>query len=410
MKTKKMKNTKKEKAKLWVVVFGMLLFGVFFSNLVSAANIGISPAKISFKDVLRGGYSEKFVTITIDSDEPVSVTIQKRGEIEDWLSFEETEFEVSKSNPYRMKIMAEPPIDMPNGIYQGFIRVRISGEGEAIEGQATGIVNAALDLNVEIEVTDIESKACSATKFRVESVEIGDPIIFSALIYNEGNIRLKPNLRVEIWDENQIEIIKQEDFVGKEIFPTTSEEIVFEVDSSGMDLGQYWVDFYALDCYNSQTLTFDILEVGALKASGILTSIISVPWVEKGDTTMIQAFFENNGEKSVRAQFKGEITLNGNIIQILESQNSLVNIEDTKEFDFYFTPQKVGKYIVSGRVFYDGKRTFEKNAIINVRDTGFRWNNLIRPLVYVLLILGISYLLYKINQEKKSFKKHRRKK
>jgi len=308
--------------------------------------------------------------------------------------------------------MAEPPGDTPNGIYQGFVRAKISTKGNLIEGQATGIVNAALDLNVEVEVTDVESKGCSANNLRVESTEIGDPIIFGARVYNQGNIKLKPNLRVEIWDENQIEIVRQETFVGPEISPTTSEEIVFEVESSGLDLGQYWVDFYAVDCYNSQTLTFDVLEVGALKASGVLTTIITEPWVEIGDTTSMQALFGNTGEKSIRAQFKGYITLDGKIVQILESPVSLVGIDENKDFNFYFTPQKIGKYIITGRVFYDGKRTFEKNGIINVIDSGFKLSKITKPLIYILLIIGIGFLLYKINQEKKSIggKKPRRKK
>ncbi len=374
---------------------------IIFSNFVLGANIGISPAKVIYEDVLRGGYSEKNVVITVDSDEPVYVEIQKRGEIEEWLSFQETEFEVSKENPYYMKIMVNPPEDIPNGIYQGFVRAKISGKGKIIQGQATGIVNAALDLNVQVEVTDVESMSCTARRFKVESVEKGDPIIFRADIFNQGNIRLKPNFRVEIWDENQLEIVKQENFIGKEIIPTTSQEIIFEVDSSDLKIGQYWVDFYAIDCYNQETLTFDVLEIGALKASGILTQIITPPWVEKEDTTKIEVYFENNGEKSVRAQFKGEITENGKTIQLLESQNSLVSIDETKKFDFYFTPQKVGKYIVTGRVFYDGKRTFEKSAIINVKDSEFSLSRIIKPIIYLVLILGIAYLLYEINQEKK---------
>ncbi len=43
------------------------------------------------------------------------------------------------------------------------------------------------------------------------------------------------------------------------------------------------------------------------------------------------------------------------IIQILESENSLVDMGESNTFKFYFTPKIQGKYIVSGRVFYDEK-------------------------------------------------------
>ena len=35
-----------------------------------------------------------------------------------------------------------------------------------------------------------------------------------------------------------------------------------------------------------------------------------------------------------------------------------VPIGETNDFEFYFTPQEPGKYVVSGRVYYDGKKTF----------------------------------------------------
>jgi len=392
---------KKEIIKTLIMILGIFLFG----NLISAANIGISPAKVNFENVLRGGYAEKIVTVTIDTTEPTNVNMSVRGEIAEWLSFEEMEFEVSKDNPYNIKIIVNPPEDMPNGKYTGFLRVMMKGQGSMVEGHATGIVNAALDLAINVEVTDIEYLACRSDNFQVESVEKGDPILFRTNIVNDGNIRFRPTIKVDIWDEDQLQIIKTQEISGKEITPTTREEILVSVDSNDLDLGQYWVDVYTLECYSSNTLTFDILEIGALKANLVLTNIVAEPWVEKDDTTFMEVFFQNIGEKSVRGQFKGEITSGGKIIQILESEESLVGIGENGEFGFYFTPRETGKYIVSGRIFYDGKRTFEKGTVINVIESGFKLKKLFKPFMYLVLILAIAYLLYKIQKEKKSHNK-----
>ena len=401
MKYRMKKERRIKTAKAGIFIFGILLF----INLISAANIGISPAKISYEDVLRGGHAERIVTVRIDTDEPTNVKIQKRGEIENWTKIEETEFQVSRNNPYNINIVIEPPEDTPNGVYTGFLRVMIEGQGNSKEGYATGIINAALDLAISVEVTDVEYLSCRANNFQVESVEKGDPILIRTKISNDGNIWFKPTIKVDIWDQDQIQIVKQEEISGKEITPTTKEEILVSVDSSDLDLGQYWIDVYAIECYNSQTLTFDVLEIGALKAQLVLTDIVTEPWVEKDDTTFIKVFFNNQGEKSVRAQFRGEITLGGKIIQILESENSLVGIGENGDFGFYFTPRETGKYIVTGRIFYDGKRTFEKSAIINVIESGFKLKKLVKPGIYLVLIVGIAYLLYKIQKEKKSYKK-----
>src|SRR4030042_836282 len=110
----------------------LFLFVIFiaFLSFVSSANMGVSPASTYFNNVLRGGYAEKIVTITIDSAEPTKVSLAPRGDIAEWLSFKETEFEVSKDKPYYLKIIMQPPIDIPNGNYSGFLRITTSSKGK----------------------------------------------------------------------------------------------------------------------------------------------------------------------------------------------------------------------------------------------------------------------------------------
>jgi hypothetical protein len=380
------------------------ILSIFLISFISSASIGISPAKSYFKGVLRGGHSEKIVTITIDSNNPTKVSLTPRGDIAGWLVFNETEFEVSKNNPYYLKIIAEPPADIPNGNYSGFLRVTTSGSGKTIEGQATGIINTALDLYIEVEITDVEVSSCKASNFKVESAEKGDDVLFNVNVYNDGNIRLSPAIKIDIWDQNKIAIVKQIEFSDETIIPTTEKTLNIKMDSSDLDIGQYWAEVSSIDCYSSETLTFDILEKGALKAQGTLSRITTIPWVNIDDTTVIEALFENNGEKNVNARFKGEITLGNQIVQILESEDSLVDIGNSQDFKFYFTPRKEGKYIVNGMVFYDGKRTFEKSAIINVKRNNLSLNSLKIPAIYLMLIVAISFLAYKIRQEKKKHK------
>lgn len=391
----------KNKNKLIFSIFFIVGTLISFISFASSANIGISPASTYFNEVLRGGYAEKTVTITIDSIEPTKVSLSPRGDIAEWLSFEETEFEVSKNDPYYLKVIMQPPADIPNGNYSGFLRIITSSGGEAVEGQATGIVNAALDLYIEVSITDVEIISCRAWNFNVQSAEKGDEVIFNLNVYNEGNVRLYPTIKIDIWNQEKTEIVKQLEFTDTMIIPTTEGELNIEVDSSDLEIGQYWAEMTSVECYSSETLTFDVLEEGALKALGILSKIISASWVEIDDTTVIEALFENAGEKNVNARFKGEVSLGGNVIQILESEISNVGIGESNTFKFYFTPREEGKYIVTGMVFYDGKRTFEKSTVINVEKNNFGWDELKMILIYFVLIVMISYLAYKIKQEKK---------
>ncbi|HNZ52111.1 MAG: hypothetical protein BWY36_00037 [Candidatus Diapherotrites archaeon ADurb.Bin253] len=368
---------------------------------VSSANIGVSPANVYFKDVLRGGYAERIVTITVDSEEPTKISLEPRGEIVDWVSFEEKEFEVSRNKPYYLKIILQPPVDIPNGNYTGFLRVTTSSKNKGVEGQATGVINAALDLYLEVKITDVEFSSCRAWDFQVESVEKGDDILFKVKVLNEGNVRLYPTIKIDMWDQERTELVKQVEFSEDMIIPTTEKELNIKVESSDMNLGQYWAEITSIECYAAQTLTFDILEEGALKAQGNLLRISSPTWIKVDDTTIIEALFENTGEKNVNARFKGEITLGSRVIQILESELSSVSIGEIETFKFYFTPRKEGKYIVTGMVFYDGKRTFEKSTVINVEKKGFDIGVIRTILIYLILLIVIAYLAYKIKKEKR---------
>jgi hypothetical protein len=391
----KNKNVSMVRGIILVVTF------IFVISFVSSASIGISPASTYFNGVLRGGYAEKIVTITIDSDTPTKVSLASRGDIAGWLTFDAKEFNVSRNKPYYLKIIVQPPIDIPNGNYSGFLRVTTSGKGNVVVGQATGIVNAALDLYIEVDVTDVQYSSCRASGFNVQSAEKGDDVLFKLNVYNEGNIRLSPTIKIDVWNQERTKIVKQMEFSDEMIIPTTEKELTIKMDTSDLDIGQYWAEVTSVECYASETLTFDVLEVGALKAQGTLLSVTSPPWIKVGDTTLIEALFENNGEKTVSARFTGQITLGSKIVQLLESESSSVDIGKLQTFKFYFTPKKEGKYIVNGIVLYDGKRTFEKSTVINVERKGFSFNQLKMPLIYFILILAISFLAYKIKQEKK---------
>ena len=338
-------KTKKIKSKLIKGIF--LLFVILFLNLVSSAHIGISPSNVVFKEVLREGYAERNITITSNSETPIKVNIEPRGEISEWMEFSETQFQVSRQKPYQLRVSVTPPFDVPNANYTGFIRATTDGSGTVQENQAVSFVKAALDLTVLVEITDIEYFSCNVKNYQIFSAEKGDDILIKLAISNTGNTRINPLISMEIWDQEQLNIIKKIDYSQTRIIPTTTETLFIKIPTNDMEIGQYWIDVSAIDCLDSRLLTFDVYEPGKLKANGILKSLFSKVWAEQGETLVINAIFENTGEKSVEAIFKGVITYQDKIIQLLESPKTLVEIQEDETFQFYFTPQKPGKYVVS---------------------------------------------------------------
>lgn len=376
---------------------------IILAQIISAANVGVSPANIEFKNVLRNGYAERPITVTIDSEIETEITIETYGNTSDWISFSSENKKVSKGNPLQIIVSVSPPADVPNGNYSGFLRIKSSRLGNAQEGHATGIVIPTLDVHITTQVTDQEILLCQATNFKISNAEEGDDVILTLDIENRGNIKINPKTTLDIWDQTSTNLLQQKEFYPSQISPTKKNQLTFKIPSNDLKLGQYWVDLSVPDCYSSSTLTFDILEEGALYASGVLQKIIIDPWADIGDIVGIQALFQNTGEKALEAKFVGRITYENKIVQLIESDEPLfVPIEEQENFQFYFNPQKAGKYIISGRVFYDSKRTYEQSAVLNVRQ-GSSLSPILKTISYAILIIFISILLHKIRKERKSY-------
>ena len=384
-----------------IAIIGITL--LLFLKIVSAINVGISPATMKFENVMRNGYSEKTMVVSVDTTKEVKIELQPRGEISEWINYSSEKLTVSKEKPLSLLISVTPPPDTPNGNYTGFLRVMTSELGEGIEGHAVSVIRTSLDLSITVGVTDLEITECTAYEFKVESVEKGDDLVFRTQIHNRGNVRLKPKMLIDIWDRDQTEKLRSLEFSEKEILPTTKENFEARVSSKDLETGQYWADFFVLECYSKQTLTFDILEPGALKAEGILLNILNNKTSRVGDTVPIEVSFKNTGEKELEAYFKGTVTLENKIIDLLETDKINVPTNSIEYFSLFFTPQKEGRYIISGRVFYNNKKTFESSSILEAINPGFSFKRLFLPAAYITLIVLIGILYLKIRKERKSY-------
>ena len=401
--TQKTKRKKRFERKNYLAVALVSFFlAVFLSGFVSAVNVGVSPATLSFKNVLRGGYSQGSLVVSVDSQTKTNISVTTLGNISSWLNFTKN-FSVLRDEPRVLKVSATPPLDTPNGNYTGFLRIETSSLGTNLEGHAVGVVKSTLDVYVTVEVVDTQIIQCGASKYSVNSVEKGDNVIFNLNVANTGNVKLKPRVTIDIWNGDQTKIVKKVDTLGKEILPSLKKEISVEVPTTQLDISQYWAEVSAVDCLSSKLLTFDVLEPGSLKANGALLNILTNKTAKVGDTIPIESIFKNICEKQVSAEFKGQITRNGKIIQLLDSPVSDVEIGKIGLFHFYFTPKGSGTYLVSGRVYYSGKQTYELSTKIDVISNSFFIP--IIPYIYGVLMVVIVFLFLKILKEKGSYKK-----
>ncbi|MBR9705753.1 hypothetical protein GOV14_01840 [Candidatus Pacearchaeota archaeon] len=399
------KKARKWNVRFIVFIVGTLVLGI---NLVSSANIGVSPASITFLNVLRGGYSERNVVISVDSEKDIDVNIDTFGEISQWLNFSVTNFTLTTKTPYVLTISVTPPIDIPNGNYSGFVRIATSSFGEGIEGHAVSVLRSFLDLEVTVNIIDREIVSCRATEILARSAEKGDDVIFTLKFANEGNIRLSPIINVDVWDQDQLEIVKSKGYVEGELLPTKKTSLGLRFESKDLEIGQYWAEVLVPDCETFKTVTFDVLKEGTLTASGVLLAIINSAVANVSDNVQFLAKFKNNGAREINAQFIGKITLGDEVVQVIELPAQRVGLNEVSSFPFYFSPRKKGKYIVSGRVFYEGKKTFEKTSSLEV-FAGKGPLDVIKSififLSYGVLVLLILLVAYKIRKSKKTYSK-----
>jgi hypothetical protein len=235
-------------------LIGIMAFLICLQLAAAQTIVGVSPGTVNFVKVLRGGYAERVITISASTEKLLNVSISKRGDIRDWISFPSVNLTVTKDRPGRLLVTVKPPSDIPNGEYTGFITVQSTDlAGSGYEEHATGVVIPILEVVVNVEIVDNEIFQCSASEFAISSAEKGDDLILKTRYANLGNIRIRPKISAAIWDQDQLNVVKNLDLTGDEILPTREEEVTFRIPTKDLEIGQYWLEVGAPDCYLSLT-------------------------------------------------------------------------------------------------------------------------------------------------------------
>ncbi len=376
---------------------------VVFSYLAYALSIGVSPGRINFNDLLRSGYAERTVRITTNYPGELMAHFVVSGEIADWLRFEpnSTYFNLSLDRPYLLKVIIVPPNDTRSGSYSGKISIVTDRVG-AISGRAGGIVKAGVTLILNAIVTDTEVVECSAGGFDFKDIEIGYPLEISYVIKNEGNVRIKPKVSFDIWDQNQEKIVFSGDFTTPDVLPTIQKRFVKKIFNHNLGVGQYWATISVDECHGSSLLSFSVVEKGGIVDKGILEQVRSKVWAYVNEPIEIVATFKNMGPRTVSAKFKGSIKKGEKIVKVIETEDVDVASGEKIDLKSYFTPEEPGRYTVSGRVIYNRKLTFEKGSTINVNYPEEKENlRLALLFLYLLILITIVFLVRKILKARK---------
>lgn len=380
---------------------------IFIPSYSEAIGLGISPGVLSYKNVLKGGYSQQSLVVSSFMPQNLTVNFEMGGDIKDWIVIDEniTNMTLSTNTPRQLKVKIFPPIDTANGEYTGSIRIIT----DKIVDPETGIgssIKAAFLVRINVLVTGDQIVACSGGGLGISDVEINYPLVISTSVTNEGNVRMSPVVFVDIWDKYQKEIVYSGSVNLDSILPT-------EVSTSTKELladlpeDQYWAEIKVPDCQVSSTITFNVVEKGGISDKGELVRVENKPWALSDEIIPITAFFRNDGGRTVSAKFKGEILYNGKVVKVIDTDSLDAAPGEIVSLQSFFKPSDAGQYFVMGKVYFNNKLTGEKGSVINVnKGQTVSSNNSINYFWYILMfiILVIIILLILIKKKKQKHK------
>lgn len=342
---------------------------VLFIPFADAALLGVNKIDLEYNNVLRSGYAEDYVVVSTGAINNISIYIEAQGDIKDWISFEPKEqpFTMSANNPSVIKVIVQPPSDARVGDYEGLVLISTGPLGQQSGQMGTNVV-VAFELKVKVNITDTQILSCGAGGFDIRDIETGFPLEFYSSVSNGGNVRIKPSFQLKIYDQSQKNIVAILNYsYDKEILPTMTEQISAKFEHQ-FDVGQYWVDINSPACSGGSLMTFSVLEKGGISDLGEFVRLENNAWALTGDIVPINAQFRNRGARVVSAQFKGIVTLDGKITEVLSSDKLDVAPGEMVPLQTFFTPEEVGQYKITGRINYNKKITYEKSSMLNVEQ------------------------------------------
>lgn len=347
---------------------GLILL-ILFSSSAASFSLGISPSVSVFENVLRGGYAERSFVVSTSSPEPLEIGITIGGQVADWISVDERAFVLDPSSRKAVTVRVEPPEDVPNGVYPGYIIASAKPTVDATDVLGSVIITA-VEMQIKVQVTGDQIIKFAVPVASVKDTEEGQPIEFVVGIDNAGNTRMTPGIHIDIEDRTN-SVVKSFDYSQTEIKPTTYEEIFIKIPND-LEIGKYTAKISAKvgDEVVQKSLEFEVLERGSLRLKGELVTIrTDKVWAEVGDVVELTAVFKNTGQLVAPAVFKGKIYLGDNLVDVLEGDEIDVPVGETVELKSFYNPEQPGRYKVVGWVYYSKKVTKERFVILNIQQT-----------------------------------------
>ena len=361
--------------KIIMVIFIVLpLLSPLLSSPVTAIGLGIGPSELKITNALRGGEYERTITVFNPGKERANFTLGAEGEASDWISL------------YQLKAPDEPiesisipgkgnaailvkfniPEDAASGIYTATIYAETL-PGETTDTEVGAVTALRAPASVTIEVTGTQILTGVVGYITTRDTEVNYPLQIQVSFQNTGNVIAKPEIKTAITKNGTF--IESFIHADTEIKPDALDTISVVWDTTGKESGDYEANVTVSlggEVLSTQDLQFKLLPVGTLSRQGNLTDLSYDGKLSAGKTLKILATFRNTGEIDTKAMFIGEVYVDGDLIDTIESKELLVPVRETGTLTAYLKIEKDGSYVIKGHALYEGKTTETKEFSFDV--------------------------------------------
>ena len=380
-----------------------LAFMLLRAAPVSADGIGVYPAEVDFSDTLRGGEYFTSIGVINNGQDSRTFSLEASGEIASWLSFVDPTDRTKALDHVTTSPGADGHVDLrltvpesaENGSYTGEVRTLSVVEGGKLQGSGS-----TLNLGASIEV-----KAVVSGKQRIEGkflelaandIEVGYPLRVTSKVQNDGNVRVLPQVHVDI--STSAKVIGTIDTNDVAIPPNEYRDIESQWDSNLAGPGDYLitttVSFPGVQL-GQRTRQVRIVPRGSLTRQGSFESLTLANQVQPGSVARVVASFRNTGQVDALAVFSGEVYRDGKLVNSVTSLQRLVRRDEVQPLEALVELPVAGNYMIRGKVNFEGQDSDTRDLTFQV---GSSTNSNMMPIYGAggagLLLVGTVAAIY----------------
>ena len=390
----------------------LLAMCISFSILASAAfaGVGVSPIEITYNNVVRGGYAESYITVSNPGSEAQVVTIGVEGQSGKWSVAEPNNFTLEGHGYKIVRMLIQPPTDVPNGVYESTIYVNsVDVQTAAAISQGIGVaVTSGVGIMQYVNIVGTETRNYIVEGISIPSTEECRPVQFIANVRNSGNVRLTSKIGIDVFSESG-EYLRTYNYTSEQMLPTKLYTFIIRMppDFGGftcMPVGNYNAKLTAFLDGNTVFTTeksFNVVERGTLTITGMLQEIAVQDKATLGETVKIDGTFKNTGQLPVLAKLKAEIYSGDKLSTAVEGDEIEVNLGESKTLTAYWQPGWIGDYKVKASVLYEGRKTDAKEADVKVELA----QTMIYAIAGAIVVIAVIVLALMLRGMRKSGRK-----